>query len=102
MHAAITISPPLTVDKDYAKTSSKLIWDEHIDLVQKGLVDANVTAVEKQEKCFLLAIALFNVRRVQKMAALSLLAKIGRVVFDWNWRRKYPVKPLFYKAFRFI
>ena len=77
MRTAITISPPLTVDKDYAKASSKLIWAEHIDLILKDLVDANVTAVEKQEKCFLLAIALFNVRRVQKMAALSLLAKIG-------------------------
>ncbi|UUM21031.1 hypothetical protein [Mycoavidus sp. SF9855] len=56
MHSAILISPLLTVDKDYAKASLKLIWAEHIDLIQKNWMDTNGTAIEKQEKCFLLAI----------------------------------------------
>ncbi len=58
MHTTITISPPLTLDKDYAKDSFKLIWAKHIDLIQKDLMDTNGTAVEKQEKCFPLAIVL--------------------------------------------
>ncbi len=58
MHSDILISPPITIDQGYAKAILTLISAGHIDQRGGNLMDTNGTVIEKQEKCFLLAIAL--------------------------------------------